>query len=156
MHKKTFSNSKHLCILPIDKIVILQYTYNVIKRADTLKNGERVDTMTDKMTYGKALAYVLENCNVPADVKERLTALSASLAKKNSAERKPTKTQVENVSVKDAIAAFMQDGVVYTAAEIAKGVEISSAKASALLTQMRTDGRVVVTTEKRKNYYTLA
>ncbi len=110
----------------------------------------------EKMTYGKALSYVFDNCTLPADVREKLEALSASIAKKNSAERKPTKTQVENASIKDTIAATMEHGVVYTAAEIAKALDLSSAKVSSLLAQMRADGRVVVTTEKRKNFYTLA
>ena len=110
----------------------------------------------DKMTYGKALDFVLTKCDLPTEVADKLTALSASIAKKNSAERKPTKTQIENAHIKDAIADFMQDGVIYTAAEVAKGLEISSSKASSLLAQMRADGRVVVTTEKRKNFYTLA
>ena len=118
--------------------------------------------MTEKMTYGKALAYVTEKCDLPADVAERLTALAASIAKKNSAERKPTAKQRENVGIKDEIVAWLDEGRIYTAAEIAKECpycsehDISTARVSALLAQMRTDGRIVVTTEKRKNYYSLA
>ena len=46
-----------------------------------------------KMTNVKAIEFVLTNCNVPADVAEKLTAMKASFEKKSSAERKPTPTQ---------------------------------------------------------------
>jgi len=112
---------------------------------------------TTKMTYGKALDFVLaDTFDLPADVRERLTALRESIAKKNSAERKPTKAQIANEGVKSAIVDFMEPDHLYTAAEIAKALEISSSKASALLIQLRDSGAVVVTTEKRKNYYALA
>lgn len=110
-----------------------------------------------KMTYGKALDFVLaDTFDLPADVRERLTALRASIAKKNSAERKPTKAQVANEGVKSAIEDFMERDHLYTAAEIGKGLDISPNKAAALLKQMFESGVVVITTEKRKNYYSLA
>ena len=38
--------------------------------------------MTNKMTNLKAIQYVLDNCEMPADVSERLNAIAMSLAKK--------------------------------------------------------------------------
>ena len=115
----------------------------------------------EKMTYGKALSYVLTTCDLPSEVAEKLTALSASIAKKNSAERKPTAKQVQNASIKEAIAEWMEHDHLYTAAEIAKECPVcadggvSSTRVAALLSQMRDAGVVIVTTEKRKNYYSL-
>ena len=123
-----------------------------------LKKQKGIDTMTNtKMTYGKALDFVLaDTFDLPADVRERLTALRESIAKKNSAERKPTKAQIANEGVKSAIEDFMERDHLYTAAEIGKGLDISPNKAAALLKQMFESGVVVITTEKRKNYYALA
>ena len=58
-----------------------------------------------KMTYGKAISYVMENYDLPAEVADKLTALSESLAKKSGAERKPTATQVANEGYKTKITA---------------------------------------------------
>lgn len=118
--------------------------------------------MTEKMTYVKALSYVFDHCDLPADVAEKLTALSASIAKKNSAERKPTAKQRANADIKTAIADWMVEGRVYTSAEVAKECpacvdgEISANRVSALLPQMVEAGILVKTVEKRKNFYSLA
>lgn len=113
-----------------------------------------------KMTYGKALTYVFENCDLPTEVREKLEALSASIAKKNSAERKPTAKQIENAGVKSAIVEWMTDGRIYTCAEVAKECpaceDLSSARVSALLTQLAESGLLTKAVEKRKNYYSLA
>ena len=62
-----------------------------------------------KMTYVDAVNFAL---NVVADeaVKEKLTALRDSLVKRNTADRKPTKTQVANEGLKADILAFLADG----------------------------------------------
>lgn len=116
--------------------------------------------MTEKMTYGKALSYVFDNCPLPTDVREKLEALSASIAKKNSAERKPTAKQIENAGVKSAIVEWMTDSRIYTCAEVTKECPacegLSSARVSALLTQLADSGVLIKTVEKRKNYYSLA
>ncbi len=132
-----------------------------IRVATYRKKG--IDTMTnEKMTYGKALSYVLTSCDLPSEVAEKLTALSASIAKKNSAERKPTAKQKEGASIKEAIVEWMEHGHLYSAAEIAKECPIcadgavSSTRVAALLKQAFECGQVVITTEKRKNYYSLA
>ena len=91
-----------------------------------------------KMTYGKALDFVLaDTFDLPADVRERLTALRESIAKKNSAERKPSKTQAANEQTKAEMIAYLttqDEGK--TATEIAEAFGISNQKASALLRQM--------------------
>jgi hypothetical protein len=112
------------------------------------------------MTYGKALTYVFENCDLPTEVREKLEALSASIAKKNSAERKPTAKQIENAGVKSAIVEWMTEGCIYSCAEVAKECpaceDLSSARVSALLTQLTESGLLNKVVEKRKNYYSLA
>ena len=54
-----------------------------------------------KMTYVAALNYVLTSvADLPADVTEKLTALRDQTEKRNTADRKPTKTQVANEALK--------------------------------------------------------
>ena len=54
----------------------------------------------EKMTYVKAIDVVLNGGEVTSEVREKLEALKASIAKKNGAERKPTATQTANEGYK--------------------------------------------------------
>ena len=82
------------------------------------------------------------------------------VAKKNSAERKPTAKQTENEGVKVAIGEWMESDVSYTAADVVKNCPacegMSVQKVSALLRQMKDSGVLSVTEEKRKHFYSLA
>ena len=79
------------------------------------------------------------------------------LAKKNSAEKKPTAVQVANEGIKDAIYDAMQDNRLYTITEIIKEVaecaDLTNQRVSALIRQMRDDGKVERIEEKRKAYF---
>ena len=111
------------------------------------------------MTYGKAIAYVLKNYEMPAEVKDKLEALSASLAKKNGAEKKPTKTQVENEGYKSAIVDFLtanpEQG--FTCDDLRKNVEalndFSNQKVSALMAQLKEAHLVEKYADKRRTYF---
>lgn len=84
------------------------------------------------------------------------------LDKKNTAERKPTPKQVENAGFKADIVAYMEQGVLYTSADLTKSVpalveaDVSANRVTAMLTQLVNDGAVVKTVDKRKSYYSLA
>ena len=86
----------------------------------------------------------------------------ALLDKKNSAERKPTPNQVENMGFKADILAWMEPSIGYACADIVKGVPsivaagISVNRVTAMLNQLVKDGAIVSTIIKRKNIYTLA
>ena len=82
--------------------------------------------------------------------------------KKSSGEKKPTAKQLANEGYKDAIVDWMEPGRLYLAAEIAEncplavdGEEVSKGTVTALLTQLWKAERIVRTTEKGKNYYSL-
>ena len=113
--------------------------------------------MTNKMTYVKALEIAMEAVKDNKEVYEKLDALKASIAKKNSAERKPTATQKANMAYKGAILAFMEDGKKYTISELMKEVvelaDLSNQRVSALVRQLKDDGLVERTEEKRKAYF---
>lgn len=112
-----------------------------------------------KMTYVDAVNFAL---NVVADeaVKEKLTALRDSLVKRNTADRKPTKTQVANEGLKADILAFLADGEKHTVTEIMSGVsslaEASNQKVATLVTALVKAELVTREEIKRKAYFSLA
>ena len=117
----------------------------------------KVHTMT-KMTYAMALEIAINAVADNAEVAEKLTALRAQIEKKNSAERKPTKKQVENEGYKSAILAVLTEKPM-TITEIVGLVpelaELSNQRVSAMLTAMtKGDKPAVVRSEyKRKAYF---
>jgi predicted transcriptional regulator len=79
------------------------------------------------------------------------------LAKKNSAEKKPTAVQVANEGIKADILDGMEIGKKYTITDLMKEIpacaELSNQRVSALVRQLVTDGAVERTEEKRKAYF---
>ena len=112
----------------------------------------------EKMTYVKAIDVVLNGGEMTAEVKEKLEALKASIAKKNSAERKPTATQTANEGFKVAILNAMESGKGYTITDLMKSVAeiaaLSNPWVSALVRQMVESGEVVREEIRRKAYFT--
>lgn len=114
--------------------------------------------MTDKMTNSKALAFVLGMEGIPTDVREKLVNIKASIDKKNSAERKPTATQTENVGLKVAILEGMESGKAYTIGDLMKEIpalaDLTNQRVSALVRQLKDEGLVTREEVKRKAYFT--
>ena len=81
------------------------------------------------------------------------------LAKKNSAEKKPTAVQVANEGVKSAIIAGMESNRLYTITELIKEIpecaDMTNQRVSALIRQLKDDGKVERVEEKRKAYFRL-
>lgn len=111
----------------------------------------------DKMTYVKALDVAIEALT-DGEVKDKLIALKASIAKKNSAERKPTATQTANEGYKVVILDAMESGKGYTITDLMKSVDaiadLSNQRVSAIVRQMVESGSVTREEIKRKAYFT--
>ena len=111
-----------------------------------------------KMTYVDALNVAIELTD--GEVKEKLTALRDATAKRNAADRKPTKTQMANEGIKSDILAFMADGEKRTVTEIMGGVaslaDASNQKAASLVRQLVDSGSLVREEIKRKAYFHVA
>ena len=91
------------------------------------------------------------------DLVEFVESRLAQLDKRNAAERKPTAKQIENAGIKERILSTLDPEVSYTAADVAKLIDgLTVQRVSALLSQLYAEGAVVKTTDKRKNFYTLA
>ena len=116
----------------------------------------------EKITNVKALAYVLENCELTAEVAEKIAKIKASYEKKSATtgERKPTAIQVANEALKEAIMAEMEDNHPYRVGDMVKGFNclagLSASKVTALMTQLKDAHKVVRSEEKGKAYYTKA
>ena len=110
---------------------------------------------SEKMTNRKALDYVLENCDLPTEVSEKLSAMLVALDKKSGGTRKPTANQIANEELKTKIGDSMESGVRYQVKELAKLVGMESfQKCSALVKQLKDNGRVVRSEEKGVAYFT--
>ena len=100
------------------------------------------------MTYADALTNALALEGLNEDTRTTLTALKASIEKKNSADRKPTATQTANGNIKAEILALLADGTARTVTEIMSAVPTlngaSNQKASALVRQLVEIGRAHV------------
>ena len=81
------------------------------------------------------------------------------LARKNSADKKPTAQQVANEAIKQAIVDGMECDHFYTITDIQKNVpacaDLSNQKVSALVRQLKDDGVITKTEDKRKSYFSL-
>ena len=116
--------------------------------------------MANKMTNKAALNYVLENCELPTEISEKLTAMVAALEKKNSGERKPTAKQNENAVVRAALVEFINEnaeGDGFTCADLLAACPAvegrSNQYVSALLRQAVLAGEVSKGTVKRRTYF---
>ena len=79
------------------------------------------------------------------------------LAKKNSAEKKPTAQQTANEGIKSAIYEGMESGKKYTITDLIKTIpdcaDLTNQRVSNLVRQLVSEGKVVRTEEKRKAYF---
>ena len=112
-----------------------------------------------KMTNVVALTFVLDNCTLPTEVADKIKALKASYEKK-SANRKPSKTQVANDSIKDDILAALgkldrKASIPEIKAQMDSLKELSPQKMSSMLGQLKTAGFVDKVVEKSKTYFFL-
>lgn len=122
-------------------------------------------TTTKKMT--KREYFTILRAAYPADAANAEDVLAfidheiELLAKKNTSEKKPTKTQIENEGNKrivlDTLAAFT-DGKTISEIQAANEIlaEMSNQKVSALVRQMVQDGSLVRIEDKRKAYFKVA
>lgn len=116
--------------------------------------------MTEKMTYVQAVENAI-NGNLSAETIEKLTALKASLEKRNASKSgKPTKAQVANAEIGESVLSAMEVGVDYTTAEIGKLVPAlegaSSQKIAPIMAKLVKSERVTCEKVKGKNVYRLA
>ena len=113
-----------------------------------------------KMTKRDYFTAIMEKYPLTAEEKAFIEHELELLAKKNSADKKPTTQQTANEGIKSAIIEAMEPNRLYTVTELQKSVEacadLSNQRVSALLRQLKDEGAVVRTEDKRKAYFSKA
>ena len=111
----------------------------------------------NRMTKREYFTQIMENYNLTEDERNFIKHELELLAKKNSAEKKPTAVQVANEGLKKAILDFMVEGQKYTITDLMKSVpelaDLSNQRVSALVRQLKDSELVIRTEEKRKAYF---
>lgn len=117
-------------------------------------------TNTKKMTKADFFKQILANYNLTEDEQNFINHELELLAKKNSAEKKPTAVQVANNDIKTDILEGMVEGTLYTITDLIKTIpalaDLTNQRVSALVRQLIADGKVERIEEKRKAYFRLA
>lgn len=118
---------------------------------------------TEKMTYRKALDYAIANlpADAPADVLEKLNALTAQLDKKAASPKKLTAAQEANVGLMDCILSFLRENADsgFTCNDLLKSVPELEGKSnqhvSALMRKLVDEGNGPVEkySEKRRTFF---
>ena len=118
-----------------------------------------------KMTYAEAITtaiHVLEQTDIDPAVTEKLTALKASIEKKNAAPKTLTAQQKKNETLKDEIVEFLADtpDTGYTVTDMLKAIPAlegdSNQHVSAVMRQLVQAQKVERYTEKRRTYFKIA
>ena len=109
-----------------------------------------------KMTKREMFEQIKAKYNLAEDEKAFIDHELELLAKKNSADKKPTAVQTANEAIKTAIYETMEDGRLYTITDMIKDIpacaELTNQKVSALVRQMMPD-LIEKIEEKRKSYF---
>ena len=116
-----------------------------------------------KMTYSTALEIAIRELSQVEgenpEVVEKLTALKATLDKKNASPKKQTAQQKKNAELKDVISEFLAENKDngFTVTDILKEVPAlegdSNQHVSALMRQLVQDNAVEKYSEKRRTYF---
>ena len=125
---------------------------NFLKENDTMTNKKV--TKREKFEMLKAMAEVKANPMLMEFIDHELELL----AKKNASEKKPTAQQVANEGLKQTIVdALIENGGLMTVTDVQKSCEelseLSNQRISALLRQLKDDGKVERVEDKRKAYF---
>lgn len=116
-------------------------------------------TTTRKPTKRDNFTALLKLNDVKADAKlvEFINHEIELLDRKNTVDKKPTKTQQENEVIKSAVLSSMEDNRLYSISEMLKEFpackDMSNQKLSSLVRQMVLDKQVERVEEKRKAFF---
>ena len=110
-------------------------------------------TKAQKFAMLKEIPAVKENSTLVEFIDHELELL----AKKNSADKKPTAQQTANDGIKAEILEGMAEGKLYTISDLIKEIpacaDLTNQRVSALVRQLMANGSVERVEEKRKAYF---
>lgn len=112
--------------------------------------------VTKRENYNTLLA--LDEVKANSNLVEFINHEIELLDRKNSKDKKPSANQIANEGIKEAILDYMENDVQYTITDINKGceacAELSNQRISALVRQMKDEGKVSREEIKGKAYFT--
>ena len=120
-----------------------------------------------KMTINEQFAElraIVESANIDAEKRDRLVTfidgrIAQVTAKNSKRSTKPTKNQLENIALMDAIYEAMEPGKAYRVSELGKMdflADFTINKVNALVRGLKLDGRVIKNEVKGIAYFTKA
>ena len=120
-----------------------------------MENTQNTVKATKRERFEQIKALVSNNAELVAFIDHEIELLN----KKNSRSGKPTKTQIENETIKNTILDILQTiGKPVTVTQLLANDELnglSNQKVSALLAQLRKSDKVVRTVEKKVAFYSI-
>ena len=138
-----------------NKYVIKGSHFPTKKGIDTMMTTKKI-TKRDRFNALLSIPAVQADPDLVAFIEHELELL----AKKNSADKKPTAQQTANEAIKSAILEAMEADRLYTITEIQKSIpecaELSNQRVSSLMRQLKDSGMVIRTEDKRKAYFSKA
>lgn len=115
------------------------------------------------MTNAKALQYAIANLpDAPAEVVEKWEKMLDQLQRKNTTPKKPTAKQAENEGFKAAILSALSENPnrLWSITEMCQSIEaldgLTGQRVSALVSQLKKDGKVERVEDKRKAFFKAA
>ena len=117
--------------------------------------------MANKITKREVIGMMMNEVSIKEnDVYMAYLQNELALLDKKAQNKKATKTQSENVGIKEVILEVLSDGVGRTVTEIQKAnsklTELSNQKVSSLVRQLVEDKKVIREEKGKKAYFTLA
>ena len=120
-----------------------------------------MNTTTRKLTKREHFTDILNGYDLTAEhkafIEHELELLARKNASASSADRKPTAQQLANEALKANILSDMEADRLYAVGEMIKELpsctDLSSSKVTSMLTQLKNEGKVIKTEDKRKSYY---
>lgn len=155
----------YICCICEDESGICKYNTKTKKGSDlTAKRKELIIMEKNKVTVVGAIDYVLDNCSIPAEIREKFEAMKASQLKKNASTAKKSSAVTEKNA---EVAAMVLDGMTadreYTLDElVAEFIQphyedtVSTSKASTIMKPLVDNGNIIKGKSKGKVTYKLA
>ena len=118
-----------------------------------------IEKKQEKMTNKLALTYVLENCELPQEVKEKLENMIVQLEKKSASPKKETKAQRENKELCEIALGTLSYDSPKTASDVLKQtekfkeMELSTQKVSSLLKMLVDSDKAIRMVDKGRAYF---
>lgn len=114
---------------------------------------------TTKITNAKALEFVLNEVELPEEIREKIQNIYNSTVKK-STNRKPSKAQEQNIVFAEMVKEVLADGKARTISEILKErdefADLSNQKMTAVVRMMIANGEVTKVVDSKKSTFVLA